>query len=151
MPMHVAACSPMQWHTFPLLLWATWPRQSKGKVCQCMWLHAAPCNGILFTYCYGPHGPDKLGKSMPMHVAACSHTHWHAFPRLFWAMWPRQIGENYANACGCMQPPMHWHSFPLLVWATWPGKVGEKYANAWGCIQLHALAYFAPTVLGHMA
>ena len=52
---------------------------------------------------------------------------------------------------GAAHNPMHWHTLPLLVWAMWPRKVKENYANAWGRMQPHALAYFAPTVLGHMA
>jgi hypothetical protein len=64
----------------------------RGKLCPCMWLHAATCIGILVPSFSQPRGPEQSKeKSMPMLVAACNPIHWHAFPLLFWATWPRQV------------------------------------------------------------
>ena len=53
------ACSPKHWHTFFLTCLCHVAQKSRGTVCQCMGLHAAPGIGILVPYVCGPHGPDK--------------------------------------------------------------------------------------------
>ena len=55
---------------------------------------------------------------MPMDLAACSRPHWHTFHLLVWAMWPRQVGDKYANARGCMQPPALAYFSPYLSMPT---------------------------------
>ena len=142
MPMHGAACSHTNWHTFPKFCWFHMAQTSKGKSCQCMGLHAIPSIGILFPYCSGPCGPEKYGKSMPMCDAACSPMHWHTFPLLFWSKWPRKVGDKYANAWGCMQPhALAYLSSTVLVHMAKQSR--GNYANAWGCTQPRALAYFS--------
>ena len=66
--------------------------------------------------------------------ATCTHTHWHTFPLLVWAIRPRTVGGKYANAWGPRATSTHCYTVPLLFWAMWPNTVGEsrgKYANAW--------------------
>ena len=67
---------------------------------------------------------------MPMRGAACSAMHWHTFfPYFAWAMWPRQLGVFGPGG------PEKWEIMP----------------THWHCMQPRSLAYFPPTVLGHMA
>ena len=82
------------------------------------------------------------------------HAFAYFFPLLVWAKWPRQVGDKYANACGCTQPRAWAYFFPYLsvqcgpesmwkahilfpihFWAMWPRNLREKYANACGCMQ----------------
>ena len=153
MPMCVVACSPMHWHTFPLI-------------------YSGP---------QGPDKYGK--QSMPIGAAACRPTHWHSVPVLVWAMchfssgdtwhavthmadisrtclkamchlfsdtWPRQVGHKYAHALGCMQPHV-WQTFALLFWAMWPRILMERYANVWSCMQCHSFAYFPLILLCNVA
>ena len=109
-----------------------------------MGLHAIAPIGILSPYCYWPHGPDKSGKSMPMGAAACSPTHWHSVPLLFWAMFHFSRGDKWHAVT-------HMAEISLTVLKamchfsndTWPRKVGHKYANAWGCMQPRVWQTFA--------
>ena len=72
-------------------------------------------------------GQTSKGKLCQCMGAARNSMHWHTlFPLLFWAMWPRQVGEKYANAPGCMQP----HA--LAYFSPWPRKVGEKVCQCMG-------------------
>ena len=108
------------------------------------------------------------GKIMPM-PGGCTQAPCIGIlsPYLFWAMWPRKVGEMYANASPtflghvaqrsrgkawqCLRAacnPTRWHILSLLFWTMWPRTVGEQYANASGLHAAHALAYFSPTLSG---
>jgi len=124
------ACGCMQPHAladfFPQLSPATWPRQSRGKVCQCVRLCAATCSGILFPYFSRPHGPEQ-----PHALAYLS-------PTFLGRVAQKKCGGG-GKVCQCV-----WlHAAPrisMLFPYCYLGHVvqksmgGNTYANVWGCI-----------------
>ena len=107
----------------------------------------------MFTYISGPCGPDKVWGHVCQCVGLCATPmHWQTFALPFWSMWSRNnLGEMYANACSCMQPPCIGIRCPYFPGHMAQTKHREKYANACGCMLPHSSAYISPTVLGHMA
>ena len=77
-------------------------------------------------------------------IAPC-YTQWHTFP--LWAMWPRTVGEQYANTWDCIQ--MHTFAFVSHMLFGHMGQTRKgKVCQCMGCMQWHN---FPHTVLGHMA
>ena len=65
-------------------------------------------------------------------------------------MWPRKVGEKYANAWGCMQPQALAY-FPPIVLGHTAQKSRGKVCQCMGLHKAPVLAYVSPTPLGHMA
>ena len=105
-PMRVAACSPHAWAYFLYIrFWAMWPRTVGGKYANARGCTQPRALAYFFSLtCLGHMAQKSRGQ-------ACQCVWLHAAARIgilspysFWAMWPSQVGEKYANAWGCMQP-----------------------------------------------
>ena len=98
-------------------------------MCQCLGLHAA--------HAFLDHvAKTSKGTSMPMlgEGVECSPKHWHTFPTVSGATWPRTVGGKYAKVRAKFKPKQ-WHTFSLLCWATWP-RTSKGNICQW--VQLHA-------------
>ena len=118
--------SPMHWHDCPLLFLSHVAQHSRGQVCQCVWLHAAPCIGIRFApNCVWAMWPRKVGESMLMQWVACTpHALAYFCPYLSGLGGLDQQGA-IKPVCGKVLATQLSHTF----WATichpdtWPRKV----------------------------
>ena len=91
----------------------------RGNLHCCLWLPAAKgisIDFLTFSGRLGDTSPSKLGKSMLMPVAACSHRHRHILPYSSGRCMAQTSRQINANAFGCMQPQASaWIS--VLFWA----------------------------------
>ena len=100
--------------------------------------------------------PAFSRENMPMCGVACNPNHWHTFPLLLWAMWPRQLRGNYANACDgtllCASTIDFSTSF-FLPGFTFPGRhaamcIGIDFCTCLGHVSLVSL-FVWPCVSQH--